>query len=348
MARMHRAILDVDTALAFAGRALERDPEHAPALYERVVLLSMRHGHCLREDSEASRAEIVRLRAAILADCARLGGLDPTRELAARGLLAYHEGRFAEAEALLHRALGRDPHLEEAWETLALAASAQAWHAEGHEKGARWREAVDLFTKAIGQDRGYVPYWLGRATARLHRGAWADASGGDPSEDWAEAERDCAEALRLQPAWLEGRLTRGAVRSNRAARLARRGADPTGDWAGAEEDFGAILAAGEHATARMARAGTRMHRGVWRAQAGGDPVPDWAAAEEDYGTLEGAAAREARGNVRYNLAVHAERAGRDARAVWAAVAADYEEAIAIDPSRAGTLAERLAAARARR
>jgi serine/threonine-protein kinase len=260
MGRVHRALLNDERALELQERALAKEPDFLPALYERIVLSSRAFGRSLlaarsraaalppgpvtaeaaRRAMPASleaveaRPELARAREGIVRDCETLERLlargwegegslrlGEAHALAARGLFAYHRGDPSAARGLLERAISADPSLEEAWEALA-----RTWLAAGGEESADHAERV--FTVGIERDRGYVPHWIGRADVRAGRAHAKSEGGEDPAVDHESAEEDYTQAIRLRPS-AEGHLRRATLRLRRALHRARLGGDPRPD-----------------------------------------------------------------------------------------------------------------------
>jgi tetratricopeptide (TPR) repeat protein len=200
MGRFHRALMNDALALEFQNKALAKDPGYGPALYERAILASKTYGRGLRkaygienalapgpvtadaarrsgvrslEEFGERRDDLVRMRDAIVRDCLdleRVGGLGEANAAAARGILAFHRGAIAEARELLESAVRRDPLMEEAWETLALASLAplnQATGVDALERGLA--EAERACSEGLDRDRGYVPHWATRGGVRNSR-----------------------------------------------------------------------------------------------------------------------------------------------------------------------------------
>ncbi len=315
MGRMHRALMEDGRALEFQERALRKDPSFAPARYERAVLLSRNYGRdreraaeslqvltagplrarTAREsplpspaEAERARPELSRARDQILEDCAHLEralARDPAMTeahlLAARGILACHQGQYAEAQALLRESLASNPRLEEAWETLALAVDREP--AATPEAGARkWGEVERVYTEALALDRGYVLHHIRRSEARISRASDRMDRGGDPLADLASAEEDLKEALRLDPGRAEGWRTMGIVRTTRARFRGERGKDPLPDYGEAEASLTrATELDPAYGEAWVRRGFVRARRGMIRRERGEDPAEDFDRAERD-------------------------------------------------------------------
>jgi serine/threonine protein kinase len=226
--RIQRALLDDAGALGFQDRALAKDPDFAPAIYERLILLAKGGG---------------RHREEILAEGARLSGLDAARLLVAKGIVAMQQGEFGPARDLLEKAIGVDGSLEEAWEALG-----RSWltsvgpRSPAAAQAEAVREADEVLTRALERDRGYVPHWIARGRARASRGQLRCETGEDPEIEFQSAEDDFAEALRRHPS-AEGWVGRAALRIAAAAHGMRFGQDPRRRLVEAESDLADALRA---------------------------------------------------------------------------------------------------------
>jgi len=306
LGRMHRALMDDSKALEHQERALAKDATYAPSLYEHAVLLSKSYGGRLQrayesletdtrkaptlEDAEGAQSGLAAMRALILEECQRLerAAVSEAHALAARGILAYHRGRFDDARELLRKAVEKDPLLEEAWETLGRGEYAQALLTP--ERRARQRHldrAEQWFTEGHSRDRGYLPHLLGRVAVRGEIGNLLTIGGESPVEAYARAEEDLAEILRLAPRGFpqtraEAFGHRGVIRTHRGIFRQNRGEDPTPDFDAAEKDLDEIvLLDAENRQVWWRRAAVRIRRGMWRMERGGDPLADFSAAEAD-------------------------------------------------------------------
>ncbi len=350
MGRMQRALLKDGPALEYQEAALRKDPDYAPSLYERVILLSRRYGldvarisevaapkyglefakeeaparfdfeelyRIAREKAEREHPELQSVRDGILSDLSKV--LRASRKeaagkaLAARGIQAFHLGSFAEARTILEECVRLDPHLEEAWETLAAAIEARCREAKTPGEVDRiLRDVEDCATRALSEDRGYVPHWIRLANARFHAA--------DAQPAFEAAERDLREALRLDPESADAWYARGILFTNRttdadraegvrcfseAARLRpdsadtwmwrgmalryraqdclKRGEDPLGLWREAERSTDeAIRLNAAYWTAWRNRGRIRNGRAAFRASRGDDARDEFRSADEDF------------------------------------------------------------------
>ncbi len=268
MGRFHRALMNDARALEFQDRALAKEPAFPPALYERAILASKNYGRGLRKaygvetalapgrvTADAARRsdnpsleafgerrdDLIRVRDAIVRDCLdlerALGSFAEANALAARGILAFHRGAIPEARELLEKAVARDPFLEEAWETLALAAMAPVNQGTPVEQVERaWTDAERAYGEGLARDRGYLPHWLGRGSIRTARANLHWDTGRDPSADFAGADADFAEALRLRPS-ADLYIRRSGLYTSRGSFDGRHGRDPMPFWKKADDDL---------------------------------------------------------------------------------------------------------------
>ncbi len=298
MGRMRRALLDEDRALEHQERALERDPGFGPAHYERGVLLSRKYGLRYRraletlkslqpgrtrpfdrEELDRTDPELPRLRTVILSD------ISQADEVAGKGILAFYQEQWTEARALLEVALKKDPSREELWSARAGTAAAEALQRRDPEEKLRlWREAEELYTRALERDRGYVPHYLGRGEIRLQRAKLSRQFGRDPLEDFARAEEDFSVGLSLEPDFGEAWLRRGETRGARAIHEAEAGREPFAHHDAAEEDLGRAIAMDPaSAEAWMRRGLVRTNRAVFKEERKQDGRADYDAADLDFG-----------------------------------------------------------------
>jgi tetratricopeptide (TPR) repeat protein/tRNA A-37 threonylcarbamoyl transferase component Bud32 len=301
MGRMHRALMDTDKALGYQEEALRKDPAYGPALYEHAVLLSRKCGPALlgsrpeSPEEESPRPASPQLRATVVADLTLLLGIPGAgagREpavgfsdlslLTARGMLAHFQGRQSEARDLLELAVKKDPHLDEAWETLARVTSEQDLASAQVERERSFREKEMLFTQAILKDRGFVPHLLGRGDLKRDRGNERANRGESPLLDWQSAEEDYSEALRLNRESQEAWLRRSQVRTQRGSYLADRNHDPLKDYSDAEEDVAQLAKlAPKSEKPSIWRSVIRVLRGSFLKSRGQDPLPEYARAVQD-------------------------------------------------------------------
>jgi serine/threonine-protein kinase len=337
MGRMHRALMEDERALEFQERALRKNRDYAPALYERAILLANRYGSGLTkavaqarrlppgpvtaqasrdlhlpdpQEVESGRQELLAVRETILKDCAALGSL-PIREgegsrlrtfgeahvLTVKGILAFYRLEYAEARKLLEDAVRRDPTLEEAWAALCETAYRQA-----NVEARRSATAADVL-------RLYVD------TEGLYDKA---------------ISRDTGYA----PHW----IGRAETRRHRAFYLMSRGQDALPVFDEAEADLTrALQLAPDFPDAWSQRAAVRQMKAVSRMDRGENPVKDLEAAEQDLGILlsrwgDRPSAWIQKGHLQNERARWQRRSGEDPLPRYAAAEEAFRRAMELDPS----------------
>jgi tetratricopeptide (TPR) repeat protein len=222
MGRMHRVVSHFREATDHQERALRHDPDFAPALYERALLSSIHYGSLLSGIPDEGRLEPAAkerarsLREGIVRDCERLeallaqsraAGVSRAHALAARGILQFRTGQWAQARRSLEEAVSADPHLEEAWD--ALGATLTQFFYEDmtvpeKERAARAVEAC--YSRALTFDRGYVRHLTGRFNVRVTFAEWLKSRRHDPLSWYRSAEEDLSSALEItseQHLWVQ-------------------------------------------------------------------------------------------------------------------------------------------------
>jgi tetratricopeptide (TPR) repeat protein/tRNA A-37 threonylcarbamoyl transferase component Bud32 len=367
MGRMERALMDDAGALDHAERALAKDPRFAPALYERVVLLSKRYGRALWDASETltwaqaagrisaadpdqfeqMRPELRTLRQAITDTGERLeslsgseGQVSSAAVFTARGIVACLRQRFQEGKDLLQRAVALDPLMEESWEALAQAALREAERAATPAEVDRLTgEAEDWFTKGRAHDRGYIPHLWGRAKVRSYRALYHSYRDRDPFGDYRSADDDLSDALRLDSTAWETWGRRGLVRINWGGFRREIGEDRTDELDSAQGDLDqAIRLNPKSPWLWLWRANLWQNRAFLSEKFRRDPSAEFAATERDLEEVlrldpESIDARVVLGRTRYHLGYFHEARGdlRLAREEFARGAADFGEARRVIP-----------------
>ena len=197
MGRIQRALMNDERAMELQERALAKDPDYIPALYEKVILAGLRFG---REAGSHARGGLKedcdRLRA--LLEEGGTGVVSGARADAAEGICLFHRGEVEVARGFLEKSLEKDPDLAEAREALA-----QTWlarisrYSAPADRESAYARAEAVLTSGIEQDRGYAPLWIGRAEVRAERGRLFRETGRDPQREFQAAEDDLTQALRL-------------------------------------------------------------------------------------------------------------------------------------------------------
>ncbi len=232
--RIERALLNDARALELQDRALTKEPDFAPALYEKLVLLAKR--------GSKAREEVLRAGA-------QLGG---RQSPAAQGIVALCRGQFAEARELLEKAIAADPSVEEAWEALVRSwLMAVGPHSSVAAQEESYREAEEIATRALECDRGYVPHWIARGRARGARARLRSETGQDPLMDVQSAEDDFAEAIKRRPT-VEAFVRRAALRTFLGAHKMQLGEAPRRTWSEAEVDLDQALRLEPYSPAALA------------------------------------------------------------------------------------------------
>ncbi len=298
MGRTARAALQDAEALAHQQRALATNPNYLPALYERIILLS-KEAKRLRsylglvrlgafDGPEPARAapKLRDLEATITADATnmeRLVALVPAGQQApygigeghveaVRGIRKMQDGKLVEARDTLRSAVNLRPNLEEAWDALG----------ETLVRNTNLGAAVISYTRAIELDRGYLPYFLGRAQARLRIATHRNGSR-EAAEQIEAAMKDLDAAIALEPSAPDAWLWRGSAQTSEGDRRTVSGDDPEPSFAGADRDFGEALAKGaDPAAVGLGRGVLRFLRAMYRFKtAGKASIVDYEEAEAD-------------------------------------------------------------------
>ncbi|MBI5367990.1 MAG: serine/threonine protein kinase [Planctomycetes bacterium] len=319
LGRLHRAMLDSAAARAEQERALAKQPDFAPSLYERAVLAGpelRRRVEALRHDTRIAGAEAAvalprpavapspaapavvpeeiaeRVRA-LHADLQRLESLlaqpaaagsdlvGPAHLACARALSRAYtvadDRDSTEAEEALEAVLLTDPGLEEAYEGLIYLVAERIRRVTGHlalGAGADLEALRALYDRAIGADRGYAPFWLGRGTVRSVLAGLAPARGEPRGADFAPALDDLREAIRLDPEHPTPRVRLAEVTGACAIRQIDQGDNPTKLVEAARAALAPLLERpAPVADARIALASLLLQLGSWRYRRGEDPLP---------------------------------------------------------------------------
>jgi len=367
LGRFYRALMEFTLALREQETALSRDPSYSDAVYEHAVLTAQMHGRRIEalrdralqqlgsrmaqggtaahekialpgdEELEKADEEARGLRERLLADLAvlerpGLTRLAPARLVCAQGLaFAYGpagEPQRERARTLLAQAIEAAPSLEEAYEGLARV-----------ELGAgRWEEAAAVYERGLDTDKGYIPFWLGRATARNAAGAAAMRRGVDPRTFFSGALADFAKARDLDPESVEASNGRGSAGLNWGLYKTSRGEDPAPLYAGATADYDkAVQLAPAGAEAWMGRGLVRVNWGWYLAGIGTSPEEHYRSAEADFGKAIECDPQEwrawaFRGLARADWIHHAMEHGLDPSAIAAGGISDLTRAIELNPA----------------
>jgi tetratricopeptide (TPR) repeat protein len=334
MGRMHRALNDDVRALEFQERALECDPEFAPALYERTLLRVRRWLAAADVDGDLDLRRIppdvmAELDAA-LAEVRESKALSAAERATAEGLRCLLDPQRGSASEAFRRASTSDPQLEEAREGLGAALRLESLSQAGRKEAA-WADAETLYTKGIEKDKGYVAHYMARGQLRWSRGSARRHRGLDPMPDYTAAEADFAKATELAPAHVDAWTWRGEMKVYQGIYALEMGWDPRPRLDAAEVDFAKALEINpKWARAWMWRGNGRFYRGLWMAEKGLDARDTLEAAEKDLGESIARAQnanheRRWRGRIRALRGTSIALAGGDPAAVWASAEDDFRK-----------------------
>jgi serine/threonine-protein kinase len=242
MGRAFRGMMETERAWVHIRRALKHDPQHAGAIYEKLLLESMalarNHLAANARGEEPSQESLASHTRSIEEGCARLcaaGILDQAQLLAASGILDFVRARFESAVLSLESAVRKDPFLEEAWWFLG-----KTFHrmSVGDRRDYFRARAEKCWREATARDRGYFPHWWGLANLLVETGGNGILEGAGKGEELADAEKCAGEVLRLIPDHAPARAMRGGIRVNLAVVLGARNSQEFESMAcRAEEDL---------------------------------------------------------------------------------------------------------------
>ncbi len=360
LGRFLRALLRFADAGIEQDRALAKEPDWAPARYERGLLALREYEERLRrnesawwrrlgadpgrvgpgarpmpafptaQDLEDDEARALRARAE--EDLAVAARSDAAYGPCGEGLLLLARGRLADARAPLERAVAEQPDREEAHEALGRVLRALP----GVEPDA----AARAYDAAIERDRGYVPHRLGRAAVQAAIAAREGRAGRDPRPAYESALADLERAIALAPALTEARLRRAEAQWGLARWRHGRGEDPTPGVEAAAADCAAALQLDPaSAEAYRIRADARLAAGLYLQERGQDPAPAYQPALDDLGAAlerapEDADTWESRALLRDNWAMARLATGAPDPGLHRAAIEDFDRAIALHPGRA--------------
>ena len=365
LGRMYRAVMHYENALEEQNRALEKEREHAPSLYERVVLRVRLHRRRMEEVVQSDRADVgLRLfgdkevktgvkveppdlrKLSELDDVAnglmkrmfedlraleRVGNsLGEGEKSCARGLLAWAERNYERAVTHLNAALKTAPALEEVYEALAIL----------HEEQGRYEESIKLWTAGLDRDRGYVPFLVGRASVRVNWGYSRYLRGESHSDLYLKGIEDLDQALKHDASVSLTWHMRGVAKGNLATSLAARGEDPTKLFEGAISDFDeAVRLNPASFPSWRGRGIVRWGLGKHVAATGGDPSKAYEQVVNDFdGSLNlnpgDVETWKSRGLVRSDWGLFIAGKNQDPSQMYRKAVEDYGEALKRDPGHA--------------
>jgi serine/threonine-protein kinase len=350
MGRMHRALMRDADALGFQERALRKDPDYGPAIYEKVILLWMTNRRSFVHAAAGKEARVAALREEVLRHLTRLLDLfqsgppspGPAKVgspnlLVVKGLLAFHQGKVPEAQGLLRQAVQEDPSLEEGWEALAQTPMAGTWSAPTNAKREElYLQIEDVYTQALLRDRGYEPHWEGRGFARSKVGQMRDESNQDPMAWFERSEEDYAEALRLNPKSPESLQGRAMNLVRWTFARHRRGEDPKAQYESTCRAVDECLRLGlDGAVVWYTRGKAADLLGHYRSQRGMDPRDLYAEGERYVSEaltrhrLDPVGWAE-RGEQRLWLGKYRDSLGEDAVPTFAGAESDFSRSLELD------------------
>ncbi len=367
LGRMYRVVMENAKALEQQELALARDPDFAPALYERIVLTSWIYLDMVvdlrrkslreqgarifaeeqigtklvlplpdRKELVAADPETSAIERQIKEDLLHLQDLltlqpDVIREeeiLLARGLYAWITDRLTDAEEFLTSAIVMNPLLEGGYEAL----SQLEFNRQAYPESIRWR------TEGLVSDRGFIPHLEGRGLARFF---WAIAEknkGGAPISHFRISLADFENATRLDPERGRAWLNRALVNMHWGMDLLTRGLDP-------KERFEKGLKDLEEASRRspdlvqigLARGNILVHMGLYVQQKGGDPEPIYKDALDGLDKVVERSpdhyhAWANRAMVLQHRAMYLAKQGKDAEDLFRRAVADFDETLKRNPS----------------
>ena len=272
MGRIYRAVLADEKALEFQKRALEKDPDFLPALYERLVLSA-------RKNVE------------LLPDCEKIlaRGDESARRLA-QGISAIQRGDANAARDTLRTAMDADPANEEIREMFVKSCLESVGpHSPVKIQEEAYRRSEEALTQGIGRDRGYVPYWMDRAKARAGLARLLSETGQDPTLDFQAADDDLTQAFKFAPS-AQVLVDRAALRIRRGLHRMRLGENPLPDFDEADADLFQTLTLGKaqvqelppySSSALVVKSEGLRYRGDYRLLRGEGPLKELELLEKD-------------------------------------------------------------------
>ncbi len=341
LGRLYRAQMRFEDARREQELALEREPTHAGARYERAVLLI--------GESELLRVRLMiawwreRGREALSAGSAAVrppgaGDLESTetrrlREAARRhlaGLTAPVARAIAlwldggEAAPLLDAAIAENPDDDDAW----------TWRAKIAVESSQGRRAEEVLTRALARDRGNVECYELRAAVRFRLAGARLAGGENPDPDLAACVADYDAILLLLPGRVSTLAQRADTRSDWAIFRWTRGGDPSELFRlGAADLDEALNIDPRDAAARESRARLFGNWAVYHIERGQDPADclDRALADCELADPERCDRWEIRGNALSARGALLDARGGDPRELFAAAIAALDRALSINP-----------------
>jgi len=224
MGRGYRAAMEDAKALEHQERALAMSPKFAPARYEKFVLFTVG-----KVRGRLAEAELLELRSA--------KDLDDLDRRTLEGMVAQLYSNTAEAREVLEKVLAEDPGRAEAWESLARTwLSGVGDYFPPKEQEEAYRKADEVYTRALAQDIGYVPFRIKRAEILSALATLLSDTGKEPIQTFQRAEDDFTRTIKLAPS-VESLVNRALVRVNYGVHRAGLGENPLKEFDLADEDL---------------------------------------------------------------------------------------------------------------
>ncbi len=339
LGRMYRALMRFAEAKDEQDKALAKEPDYAPSLYERATYWAaeyrrrlatlrdewlQREGQRLAQAGALAQGGLVGEKMQPVPPDDELARGDEQAEKLRAGLRADLE-RFDRQAGLGRRiaSAGKRGGL-----TAGMVACARGMlKMSGAKTQADRDEAREPFTNALADEPGLEEAVAGLANMLEASGRYADAV--------SVYDRAVAADLGYVPFW----TGRGDVRTNWGVFKMNRGEEPGPDYADALADYGKALELNPaSAEAWMRRGGVRTNWGNFKMNRGEDPGAIYADALADFDRAVALDPGSAEARWHRGRLFHAMRR-------WAAAIADFEAAFKIDPSCEPNFRAQLAEAR---
>lgn len=336
LGRMYRALLRFDDALREQERALARDPDFAPSLYERGILRARQY----RARLATVREQWARTEGKRLADSGALEraglGAQALPEPPLGRVLAERDGEAAALRRAiladlerLERRIGKDGSQPAPPGTSpGMVPCARGLFLLYGGRPEERAEANRLLEAAHALDPLLEEAVEGIAGARIEEGKYA------------EAEAAFTRGLATDRGYLPFRLGRGDMRYRRGEQENRSGVDPLPAWQGAVEDFTqALTDAPGSAAARLGRARALAALADRLGDSGEDTEARFLAAIDDLAAaIELDATRadawRTRGHVQAMLGYQRADRGGDPSVWYGRAEADFDAAVRLDAASA--------------
>jgi tetratricopeptide (TPR) repeat protein len=295
LGRLYRALMENDRALECQNRALSKQPDYGPALYERIVLLSQTQA--LLVHSRGREAGLVarddagkQIRADARTLLALRGSVGEAHLLVVLGVRSLQEGDAGSAKKYVREALEKDSSLEEGW---LLLANIQWFEKEPEQVLEASREACDTLLRATALDQGYFPYWRDLAAYTAWEAVNRSNDGEDPMPLFRRAEGYLDRVLALAPDYAPARQAKGELHFHRAADLMKRGRNPVADLDASERELReAIRLQPDYPAAILTLMGTHAYHVIYRVTCRQNPSEEIKKVEADVAPAQAASVPE--------------------------------------------------------